>query len=134
MEMPLTPTSGVDTGIYRVPPTKFSTFFDKAFVVLQGRESFSKEMLDERHSRADDWHRQGAIKARTSKSAIPINCATYAQDVIEGRVAMQPSHQHTHGTPMLFGPASVVSGSLSTNRERQIAQVFQPSHRYCSMV
>jgi hypothetical protein len=33
---------------------------------------------------------------------------------------------------MLFGPASMVSGSLSTDRERQIAQVFQPSHRYAS--
>ena len=89
--------------------------------------------MDERHSRADDWHRQGAIKARTSRPAIPINCATYAQDVIEGRVAIQPNHQHTHGNPMLFGPASVISGSLSTDRERQIAQVFQPSHRYCFM-
>lgn len=104
--------------------------FDEAFVVIQGRESFSKEMLDERHQRADDWHRQGAVKARTARPVQPINCATYAQDVIEGRVAIQPTHQHTHGSPMLFGPASVVSGSLSTDRERQIAQVFQPSHRY----
>lgn len=103
---------------------------DQTFVVLQGRESFSKEVLDERHQRADDWHRQGAVKAQTSRPAVPINCATYAQDVIEGRVAIQPSHQHTHGSPMLFGPASVVSGSLSSDRERQIAQVFQPSHRY----
>lgn len=99
----------------------------------EGREAFSKEMLDERHSRADDWHRQGAAKAQTSRPAIPITCATYAQDVIEGRVAIQPNHQHTHGAPMLFGPASVVSGSLSTDRERQIAQVFQPSHSLPSM-
>lgn len=99
----------------------------------EGRESFSKEMLDERHQRADDWHRQGAVKARTARPVQPINCATYAQDVIEGRVAIQPTHQHTHGSPMLFGPASVVSGSLSTDRERQIAQVFQPSHSLPSM-
>lgn len=98
----------------------------------QGRESFSKEILDERHSRAEDWHRQGVSKAQSSRPAQPINCATYAQDVIEGRVPIQPTHTHTHGAPMLFGPASMVSGSLSTDRERQIAQVFQPSHRYAS--
>jgi len=99
----------------------------------EGRESFSKEILDERHSRAEDWHRQGVSKAQSSRPAQPINCATYAQDVIEGRVPIQPTHTHTHGAPMLFGPASMVSGSLSTDRERQIAQVFQPSHSLPSM-
>lgn len=129
--MPLRSTScRLDTDVYWCGNFPRGLTVDRAFLVLQGRESFSKEILDERHQRADDWHRQGAVKARTSRPAVPINCATYAQDVIEGRVAIQPSHQHTHGSPMLFGPASVVSGSLATDRERQIAQVFQPSHRY----
>lgn len=32
---------------------------------------------------------------------------------------------------MIFGPASIIGGgSITTERERMAAQVFQPSHRY----
>jgi len=126
--IPLRPTHcELDTHMYQY--RNFASV-NQALIVLYCRESFSKEMLDERHQRADDWHRQGVVKAHTSRPPVPINCATYAQDVIEGRVAIQPNHQHTYGSPMLFGPTSVVSGSLSSDCERQIAQVFQPSHKY----
>lgn len=39
------------------------------------------------------------------------------------------AHDHKH-QPMIFGPASLVGGSLTSERERMAAQVFQPSHRY----
>jgi hypothetical protein len=102
------------------------------FAMLQGKEVLTREILDERQSRAESWHKEGASKARTLGPAQPITCATYAQDVIEGRAAIDQGHKHSHGAPFLFGPASVVSGSLSTERERLVAQVFQPSHRFVS--
>lgn len=99
----------------------------------EGKEVLTREILDERQSRAESWHKEGASKARTLGPAQPITCATYAQDVIEGRAAIDQGHKHSHGAPFLFGPASVVSGSLSTERERLVAQVFQPSHSLPSM-
>ncbi|KAF2595928.1 hypothetical protein F2Q68_00008213, partial [Brassica cretica] len=74
-------------------------------------------------------NRVSAIKEqqlkRYSRLAQPITCA---KDVIEGRASVSQSHEHKH-QPMIFGPASIVNGGLSTERERMIAQVFQPSHR-----
>lgn len=66
------------------------------------------------------------------KPATPITCATFAQDVLEGRANVSQPHDHKHQQPLLFGPASLVGGgSLLTNdRERIAAQVFQPGHRY----
>ena len=33
----------------------------------------------------------------------------------------------------MFGPASLVGGHLTTERERMMAQVFQPGHRYSKL-
>lgn len=86
-------------------------------------------MLDDRTKRAEAWHRDAAVRARSTKPAEPITCATFAQDVLEGRARVSQAHDHKH-PPMIFGPASLVGGSLTSERERMAAQVFQPSFRY----
>ncbi|CAH8279437.1 unnamed protein product [Arabidopsis lyrata] len=78
------------------------------------------------------WHRDAAARVRYSNPAQPITCATFAQDVLEGRASVSEGHEHKH-QPLIFGPASIVGGPLSTQRERMIAQVFQPSHRMPTM-
>lgn len=60
--------------------------------------------------------------------AQPITCATFAQDVLEGRAEVSQAHDHKH-KPLIFGPASLVGGSLTSERQRMAAQVFQPAHR-----
>eukprot|EP00249_Psilotum_nudum_P035979 c6074_g1_i1 orf=716-1903(-) len=95
-------------------------------------ELLTKEMLEQRASRAEAWHREASTRAKTSKPPQPITCATFAQDVIEGRASISDGHHHTHG-PFVFGPASLVSGPILTERQKMAAEVFQPSHRLPTM-
>jgi len=86
-------------------------------------------MLDERTQKAEAWHQNAANRAPYSKPADPITCATFAQDVLEGRASVSQAHEHKH-QPLIFGPASLVGGGLTSERERMAAQVFQPGYRY----
>ena len=86
-------------------------------------------MLDERTQKAEAWHQNAANRALYSKPADPITCATFAQDVLEGRASVSQAHEHKH-QPLIFGPASLVGGGLTTERERTAAKVFQPGYRY----
>ncbi|GAB2265063.1 PP2A regulatory subunit tap46 [Dionaea muscipula] len=95
-------------------------------------KELSQKLLDERVEKAEAWHRDAAARARYTKPADPITCATFAQDVLEGRAKVSQAHEHKH-QPLLFGPASLISGNLTTERERMAAQVFQPSHRLPTM-
>ena len=99
------------------------------FLVFQeGEKEFSQAILDDRTKKAEAWHRDAAANAQYTKPAPPITCATFAQDVIEGRAKVSQAHEHKH-QPMIFGPQSLVGGSLTNERERMAAQVFQPSYR-----
>lgn len=99
------------------------------FVFQDGEKEFSQAILDERTKKAELWHRHAAVRSQYTKPAQPITCATFAQDVLEGRAKVSQAHEHKH-QPMIFGPASLVGGSLTSERERMAAQVFQPQHRY----
>ncbi|XP_052139472.1 PP2A regulatory subunit TAP46 [Oryza glaberrima] len=94
--------------------------------------AFAREMLDERTKKAEAWHHNAANRAPYSKPADPITCATFAQDVIEGRASVSQAHEHKH-QPLIFGPASLVGGGLTSERDRMAAQVFQPSYRLPTM-
>ncbi|RLM58296.1 PP2A regulatory subunit TAP46-like [Panicum miliaceum] len=94
--------------------------------------AFAREMLDERTQKAEAWHHNAANRAPYSKPADPITCATFAQDVLEGRASVSQAHEHKH-QPMIFGPASLVGGGLTSERERMAAQVFQPGYRLPTM-
>lgn len=94
-----------------------------------GNTELAQSILDERTKRAEDWHRDAATRSRYTKPANPITCATFAQDVIEGRANVSQGHEHKH-QPMIFGPASLVAKNPTSERERMAAQVFQPSFRY----
>lgn len=98
----------------------------------EGDEEIVRVVLDERTKKAETWHRNAAIQAQFSKPAQPITCATFAQDVIEGRAKASQAHEHKH-QPLIFGPASLVGGKLTSERERMAAQVFQPGHRLPTM-
>ncbi|XP_073109214.1 PP2A regulatory subunit TAP46 [Elaeis guineensis] len=98
----------------------------------EGDEEFTREILDERTKRAETWHRNAASQAPFLKPADPITCATFAQDVIEGRANVSQAHEHKH-QPLIFGPASLVGGRLTSERERLAAQVFQPGYRLPTM-
>ncbi|XP_049372634.1 PP2A regulatory subunit TAP46 [Solanum verrucosum] len=97
-----------------------------------GEKEFSQLILDERTQKAESWHRDAATRARYTKPAAPITCATFAQDVIEGRAKVSQAHDHKH-QPLLFGPASLVGMNPTTERQRIAAQVFQPHYRLPTM-
>lgn len=101
------------------------------FLLQEGEGEFSKSVLDERTKKAEEWHRDAATRSRFIKPATPITCATFAQDVLEGRADVSQFHDHKH-QPMIFGPASLVGKNPTSERERMAAQVFQPHHRYAS--
>ncbi|KAL3846173.1 hypothetical protein ACJIZ3_003576 [Penstemon smallii] len=98
----------------------------------EGDDEFSQSILDERTKKAEAWHRSAASRARYTKPAAPITCATFAQDVIEGRADVSRFHEHKH-QPMIFGPTSLVSQNPTSERERIAAQVFQPHYRLPTM-
>ncbi|KAK9665240.1 hypothetical protein RND81_14G099600 [Saponaria officinalis] len=93
---------------------------------------FSPAILEERARKAEAWHRNAASRAQYTRPAQPITCATFAQDVLEGRASVSQAHEHKH-QPLLLGPTSLVGGNMTTERERMVAQVFQPSHRMPTM-
>ncbi|KAL7214096.1 hypothetical protein ACSBR1_026501 [Camellia fascicularis] len=97
----------------------------------EGGKDISQVLLDERAKR-EAWHRDAAARAHYTRPAQPITCATFAQDVIEGRAKVSQAHEHKH-QPLLFGPASLVGGNPTSERERMAAQVFQPSYRLPTM-
>ncbi|KAK4273880.1 hypothetical protein QN277_017191 [Acacia crassicarpa] len=97
-----------------------------------GDKEFSKDVLDERAKKAEAWHRDAAARAQYIKPAQPITCATFAQDVLEGRAKVSQARDHKH-QPVIFGPASLVNGSLTNERERMAAQIFQPGFRLPTM-
>ncbi|KAK5834631.1 PP2A regulatory subunit TAP46 -like protein [Gossypium arboreum] len=98
----------------------------------EGEKEFSQAILDDRTKKAEAWHRDAAARARYTQPAAPITCATFAQDVIEGRANVSQAHEHKH-QPMIFGPQSLIGGSLTSERERMAAQVFQPAYRMPTM-
>ncbi|PIA49806.1 hypothetical protein AQUCO_01300505v1 [Aquilegia coerulea] len=98
----------------------------------EGEKEVAREVLDERIKTAEAWHRNAATRSQFIKPAQPITCATFAQDVVEGRAKISDTHEHKH-QPYIFGPASVVGGRITSERERMAAQVFQPSHRLPTM-
>ncbi|CAK9151601.1 unnamed protein product [Ilex paraguariensis] len=98
----------------------------------EGTKEVSGGILDERTKKAEAWHRNAAARVRYTKPAPPITCATFAQDVLEGRANVSQAHEHKH-QPMIFGPASLVGGNPTSERERMAAQVFQPHHRLPTM-
>ncbi|XVF10084.1 hypothetical protein REPUB_Repub07fG0152700 [Reevesia pubescens] len=98
----------------------------------EGEKEFPQAIFDDRTKKAEAWHRDAAARARYTKPAQPITCATFAQDVIEGRAKVSQAHDHKH-QPMIFGPQSLIGGSLTNERERMAAQVFQPAHRMPTM-
>ncbi|XP_010924912.2 PP2A regulatory subunit TAP46 [Elaeis guineensis] len=98
----------------------------------EGDKEFIREILDERTKRVETWHRNAASQAPFLKPADPITCATFAQDVIEGRANISQAHEHKH-QPLIFGPASLVGGRLTGERERMAAQVFQLGYRFPTM-
>ncbi|KAL6541497.1 PP2A regulatory subunit tap46 [Orobanche gracilis] len=97
----------------------------------EGDIEFSQS-LDEQSKKAEFWHRGAATRARFSKPAAPITCATFAQDVLEGRARVSQGHEHKH-QPMIFGPASLIGKNPTSEREKMAAQVFQPHHRLPTM-
>ncbi|TYJ06959.1 hypothetical protein E1A91_A12G271100v1 [Gossypium mustelinum] len=98
----------------------------------EGEKEFSQAILDDRTKKAEAWHRDAATRAQYTKPAPPITCATFAQDVIEGRANVSQAHGHKH-EPIIFGPQSLIGGSFTSERERMAAQVFQPFHRMPTM-
>lgn len=98
----------------------------------EGDSELAREILDERTKRAEAWHKSSATRAPFLKPVQPITCATFAQDVIEGRAKASDAHEHKH-QPVIFGPASLIGGRLTSERERIAAQVFQPTHRLPTM-
>ncbi|XAR71621.1 hypothetical protein NMG60_11017985 [Bertholletia excelsa] len=98
----------------------------------EGDKEISEALLDERTNKAEAWHRNAAVRAQFTKPAQPITCATFAQDVLEGRASVSQAHEHKH-QPLIFGPASLIGGNPTSERERMAAQVFQPGYRLPTM-
>ncbi|KAG8476369.1 hypothetical protein CXB51_033303 [Gossypium anomalum] len=101
-------------------------------ICKEGEKEFSLAMLDDRTKKAEAWHRDAETRARYTKPAPPITCATFDQDVIEGKANVSQAHDHKH-EPIIFGPQSLIGGSFTSERERMAAQVFQPFHRMPTM-
>ena len=112
-----------------MPYMKHEAGHNLTFTFQEGDKEVSRAILDERAKRTEAWHRDAAARAQYTKPAQPITCATFAQDVLEGRATVSQVHEHKH-QPMIFGPASLVGGRLTNEREIMAAQVFQPSYRY----
>ncbi|KAH9325988.1 hypothetical protein KI387_006166, partial [Taxus chinensis] len=97
-----------------------------------GQNEAMRTMLEERSKKVEAWHKDAARRSRFEKPMQPITCATFATDVLEGRANPSQGNEHKH-RPLLFGPASVVSGNIATEREQIAAQVFQLRHRLPTM-
>ncbi|GKU89080.1 hypothetical protein SLEP1_g3270 [Rubroshorea leprosula] len=104
----------------------------KEIQLKEGNKEFSQDALDNCTKKAEAWHRDAAARAQYTKPAEPITCATFAQDVLEGRAKVSQAHDHKH-QPLIFGPQSLIGRSLTSERERMAAQVFQPGHRLPTM-
>jgi hypothetical protein len=98
----------------------------------EGEKEQFMAILDERRKKSETWHREAAARAPYAKPSQPITCATLGQDILEGRVKLSEAQEHKH-QPLLFGPQSLISGSVTSERERIAAQVFQPGHRLPTM-
>lgn len=97
-----------------------------------GDGEITREILDERIEMAESWHRNAATRMKSTRPVQPITCATFAQDVVEGRAKVSEAHDHKH-QPLIFGPQSLTGGRFTSERERLAAQVFQPGHRLPTM-
>ncbi|KAI3990756.1 hypothetical protein MKX01_023056 [Papaver californicum] len=97
-----------------------------------GDGEITREILNERIEMAESWHRNAATRVKSARPAQPITCATFAQDVVEGRAKVSEAHDHKH-QPLIFGPQSLTGGRFTSERERLAAQVFQPGHRLPTM-
>ncbi|CAN4110239.1 unnamed protein product [Withania somnifera] len=82
-------------------------------LALRRGERIFQLALDERTKEVETWHRDAAARGHYSKPATPITCATFAQDVIEGRANVSQAHEHKH-QPLIFGPASLVGRNPTT--------------------
>ncbi|KAM7267195.1 hypothetical protein ACFE04_009361 [Oxalis oulophora] len=98
----------------------------------EGQKEFFKAVLDDRRKKSETWHRDAAARAPYAKPTQPITCATLGQDILEGRAQLSDAHEHKH-QPLIFGPQSLIGGSVTSERERIAAQVFQPGHRLPTM-
>ncbi|KAH0449835.1 hypothetical protein IEQ34_020527 [Dendrobium chrysotoxum] len=90
-----------------------------------GHDDFAREVLDERTQKAEMWYKTAATRAPFLKPSQPMTCATFAQDASQ-------VHEHKH-QPLIFGPASLIGGKLTSERERIAAQVFQTGYRLPTM-
>ncbi|KAL3701912.1 hypothetical protein R1sor_019934 [Riccia sorocarpa] len=103
----------------------------------EGNDAVARGVLEERQARAEVWHKQAAAASKTVIRDPTLAAAVYGKDVIEGRAPVIGNIYHDprpqQSKPLLFGPASVLQGGLSTERERMVAEVFQPSHRLPTM-
>uniref|UniRef100_A0A0C9QW85 TSA: Wollemia nobilis Ref_Wollemi_Transcript_4449_1593 transcribed RNA sequence n=1 Tax=Wollemia nobilis TaxID=56998 RepID=A0A0C9QW85_9CONI len=96
-----------------------------------GQSEEFQAKLEERSQKAEAWHKESASRSRYGKPTQPITCAAFAKDVLEGRA--KPSQVNEHKHEHIFGPVSLISGNLTTEREQIVARVFQPSHRMPTM-
>nr|GMD02334.1 PP2A regulatory subunit TAP46-like [Ipomoea batatas]GMD30594.1 PP2A regulatory subunit TAP46-like [Ipomoea batatas] len=62
----------------------------------EGETLISQAILDERTKKAEAWHRDAAARSQYINPAMPITCATFAQDVIEGRANVSQIANHEH--------------------------------------
>ncbi|KAM0891402.1 hypothetical protein ACQ4PT_026431 [Festuca glaucescens] len=79
--------------------------------------AFAREMLDERTQKAEAWHHNAASRAPYSEPANPITCATFAQDVIEGRASVSQAHDHKTSTDDIWTCKSCWRGLTSERKE-----------------